>query len=78
MQRHTRFLRCSRLGLSRVDVVVTICIIGFLFWMIAPAVQSPRTLSRRLGCQNNLKNIALAATSYASANYGRIPLLEDG
>ena len=29
-------------------------------------------------CQSNLKNIALATLNYASANQGRMPLLEDG
>ena len=78
MQRHSRSLRCSRLGMSRVEVLVTICLIGFLLSMIAPGVNGPHGAARRLVCQNNLKQLALAVSNYASANDGRIPLLEDG
>lgn len=60
MQRHARCLQCSRLGMSLVETVVTICTIGFLLAMLAPAIQTPRGPSRRMECQTNLKIIALA------------------
>lgn len=78
MRRHTQSLRCSRLGMSRVETVVTICVIGFLLTMLSPAIQTPRRPARRMECQNNLKQIALATLNYATVNQGRMPLLEDG
>lgn len=78
MRRHTRRLRFSRLGMSRVETVVAICIIGFLLTMLSPAIQRTRPPARRMECQNNLKQIALATNNYATANQGRMPLLEDG
>lgn len=78
MQRHTRCVRSSRLGLSRAEVVVTICVIGFLIAMLLPGIYVARTTARKLNCQSNLKHLALALTSYSSADQRRIPLLEDG
>lgn len=46
--------------------------------MFAPASRQTRGVARRLECQNNLKQMALAAMNYASANQGSIPPLEDG
>ena len=47
--------------------------------MISPAVsRAPRGTARRLECQNNLKQLAMAVMSYATVNQGRLPLLEDG
>ena len=78
MRTHAQCLRCSRSGMSRVEAVVTICLIGFLLSMLAPAIHGPRRGARRMECQNSLKNLALATSNYATANAGRIPLLEDG
>ena len=78
MQCHSRSLRCSRLRMSRVDVVVTICLIGFLLWMFASAVRTTRGTVRSMECQSNLTQVALATMNFASANEGRIPLLDDG
>ena len=78
MQRHTHRRPCFRFGMSRVEVLVTICVIGFLLAMLSPAMHHPQRPARRMECMNNLKQIALAVHSYVSANDGRIPLLEDG
>ncbi|TXT23543.1 MAG: hypothetical protein FD138_3221 [Planctomycetota bacterium] len=78
MQRRTGGRRRFRFGLSRVDVLVVICLLGLLFAMLMPATRSTRGTARRMECQSNLKNLALATTNYASANGGRLPFLEDG
>ncbi|MCX7419425.1 MAG: DUF1559 domain-containing protein [Planctomycetia bacterium] len=78
MQSYSRSQQLSRQGLSRVEVVVTISVVGFLLLMIAPTIQDTRRPRRRMECQVNLKNIALATMQYASLNGGRIPFLEDG
>jgi len=53
-----------RPGLTLIEVLTVLAVIGFLVAILLPAVSSARKASRKLVCQNNLKQIGIGLASY--------------
>ena len=58
----------KRAGFTLVELLVVIAIIGTLVGLLLPAVQSARESARKSSCGNNVKQQALGASNYYSAN----------
>jgi prepilin-type N-terminal cleavage/methylation domain-containing protein/prepilin-type processing-associated H-X9-DG protein len=63
----------ARGGMTLVELLVVVAIIGVLAALLLPGVQAAREAARRAECQNNLRQIGVALHAY-HASHGQFPV----
>ena len=56
-----------RHGLTIIEILVVVAIIGILVALLLPAVQAAREAGRRVRCMNNMRQLGIALNSYLAA-----------
>jgi len=60
--------RHPRAGLTLIECLVAVMILGILFALLIPAVQMAREAARRSQCNNNLRQLGIGLHNYAAVN----------
>jgi prepilin-type N-terminal cleavage/methylation domain-containing protein len=63
----------QRRGFTLVELLVVIAIIAVLISILLPSLQKARSVATRISCNNQMRQIAVAAINYAQSSNGSLP-----
>jgi len=69
--------RTIRLGFTLIELLVVIAIISLLLSILMPSLRKVQSITRRVVCTHNLKQIHLAVEMYLDGNDNTYPCAED-
>ncbi len=70
-------MKTERHGITLIEMLTVLTIIGILLSVLIPAVQYARELSRKTNCQNNLRQVSIAIQNHESAHL-KLPSIYNG
>ena len=73
MRWHMQSRAAARAGVTLVELLVVVAIIGLVVALLLPAVQMARETARRAECQSNLRQLGVAMALHANA-HGEFPV----
>ena len=65
----------NRRAMTLIELLVVISIVGVLMALLLPAVQTAREASRRVTCQNRMRQLTLATLNFAGSHDDLLPAL---
>lgn len=69
-------VRSMRKGITLLEVLVALAIIGLLMALLLPAIQSVRSNAIRLSSSNQMRQITIALHNYAAVHDGDLPTID--
>jgi prepilin-type N-terminal cleavage/methylation domain-containing protein len=73
MSHHQTVSGQNKLGFTLIELLVVIAVIAILMAFLVSTIVGARNQARRVQCVNNLRNIFVLCTQYASDNEGILP-----